>query len=93
MQRLLVLLLLLPTMAMANHPLPPIPEGMHSTSSMDCTDNETGEKGFCILLQDKAGERYLAFYQDGEVMFIRLITGDSPNSYETLWTADQFNTI
>jgi len=90
-QKLLVLsLLLLPTMAMANHPLPPIPEGMHSIANMDCSDKETGEKGFCILLQDSAGERYMAFYQGGEVMFIRQITGDG--TYITLWTADRYNT-
>ena len=93
MRALLVLSLLLlwPMMAMANHPPPPIPEGLHSTATMDCTDKESGQKGFCILLQDKAGERYMAFYQDGQVMFIRQITGDG--TYITLWMADQFNTI
>ena len=91
MRALLTLsLLLLPTMAMANHPLPPIPEGMHSIANMDCSDKETGEKGFCILLQDSAGERYMAFYQDGQVMVIRQITGDG--TYITLWTADRYNT-
>ena len=84
-------LLLLPTMAMANHPKPPFPEGMQIVYQANCADGETGESGYCIYFDDATGMRWLAFYQRDELAMVRQITG--PDSYVTLWRADWYNTL
>ena len=92
MRALLALsLLLLPTMAMANHPKPPFPDGLVIQASLDCTDGESGEKGFCIYFVDGSGQQWLGFYQNEEIAFIRKIAPDG--SYETVWKSDTFNSI
>ncbi len=63
---------------------PPVPEGgLNFYYETPCTDNETGAAGYCYLGQAVDGTTYLTFFQDGELMFIRKITGET---YETVWT-------
>jgi len=84
-------LLLLPMMAMANHPEPPVPEGLVIQTSLDCTDGESGEKGFCIYFVDGTSQQWLGFYQNDVIAMIRKIAPDG--SYETTWKADWFNSF
>jgi len=92
MRALLALsLLLLPTMAMANHPEPPVPDGLVIQASLDCTDVESGEKGFCIYFVDGSGQQWLGFYQNDMIAMIRRVTGHG--TYEMVWMADWFNSI
>ena len=92
MRALLALsLILLSTMATANHPLPPVPDGLTVTATLDCSDGETGEIGFCIYFIDATGIRWLAFYQRDETAMIRKIAPDG--TYETVWRADWFHSI
>ena len=79
------------TMTMANHPLPPVPDGLTVTNALDCSDGETGQKGFCIYFKDAAGQEWLGFYQNEEIAFIRKLAPDG--SYQTTWRADWFNSI
>lgn len=91
MRLLTLALAILGTGAMANEP-PPVPEGGLQVVFIlqTCQDAETLEKGTCYVLQDKDGNIYSTFYQDGVLMFIRK---SIPDGYETIWTNDQFNTI
>ena len=83
------LALLAATSVMANE-LPPIPDGgLIAISSGKCTDNETKEKGFCVISADKNGNLYLIFAQDGDVQFIRKLVDDG---YETVYERDGFAT-
>ena len=69
--------------------LPDVPlGGLVTTNAGDCTDPATGERGHCQMRVDTAGNKYLVFLQDGEVMFIRQIIGDG---FTTLYTNDRFN--
>ena len=88
--RVLLALLLLPMMAMASPP-PPVPEGLVTTGTMDCVDRESGQRGFCISFVDASGQRWMGFYQQGEIAMIRTIAPDG--SYETTWMATWFNTF
>ena len=82
--------LLAATGAYGNEP-PPIPEGgLNHHYSAPCTDNETGEAGYCYFASDAAGNHYLSFVQEGHLMFIRKIVGDG---YETIWVDDKYNSI
>ena len=92
MQKLLALgLLLLPMTAMANHPPPPFPDGMAIVFTADCTDVESGEKGFCIYFEDATGQEWLGFYRNEVIAMVRKIAPDG--SYITTWRADVFDSI
>jgi len=82
--------LLLPMMAMANPP-PPVPDGLVSLHSTDCSDGETGQLGFCILFVDGTGQNWLGFYQDDEIAMIRKFMPDG--TYVTTWRADWYDSI
>lgn len=74
---------LLGTMATADPP-PPVPDGgLIFIMEGECTDNETGQAGYCYISMDKTGKRYLAFYQDDVLMLIRQVL--SQDDYETIW--------
>jgi len=91
MRALLALSLILSsTTAMANPP-PPVPDGLMTLHSSDCIDKETGQLGFCVLFVDGTGQKWLGFYQDKKIAFIRKIAPDG--SYETVWRADKFDSI
>jgi len=51
----------------------------------NCTDNESGERGFCFLFRDGPGF-YMVFTQDGEPVFMRHVVPPAP--YQTIWRAD-----
>lgn len=81
--------LLLPTTAIADHPLPPVPAGGFLTlMAYDCTDQVYGQAGQCELRQDGQGVQYMILYQNDEVKIIRQITGDTAADYIELWVAD-----
>jgi len=91
MRALLALSLILSsTTAMANPP-PPVPDGLVSLHSLDCSDEETGQLGFCVLFVDGTGQNWLGFYQDDEIAMIRKLMPDG--SYVTTWRADWFNSF
>lgn len=74
----------------ANEP-PPVPEGgLTVLLETPCEDAATKQKGTCYALQDKDGNIYVAFWQEGTLMFIRRPLGDS---YEEVWVNDIFGTI
>lgn len=87
MKYLLCFLLMFATAARADEP-PPIPEGgLAFFLEGPCSDNETGERGYCYMGRATDGSVYLTFYQDDELMMVRKVTGDS---YKTIWQADHF---
>ena len=88
---LALFLSLWPDGSMANHPEPPVPDGLIIQTSMDCTDGESGEKGFCIYFIDATGQQWLGLYQNDVIAMIRKIAPDG--SYETTWQSDTFNTF
>ncbi len=50
-----------------------------------CTDNESGERGFCFLF--RAGDGfYMVFMQNDAPVFMRHVV--PPNPYQTIWRAD-----
>lgn len=62
---------------------PPVPEGgINFFYESPCEDNETGQAGHCYVGVDVEGNTYLTFFQDGELMFIRKVIGDT---YEVVW--------
>jgi hypothetical protein len=77
-------------MVMANEP-PLVPEGgLTHIFVGPCSDQETGEKGTCVMSQDKDGNYFTSFWQDGVMMFIRKpVVG----GYETVWENDQYRGI
>ena len=77
--------------SIANEP-PPVPEGglKHIFHFPVCEDKETGEEGECRMSQDKDGNWFTTFWQEGQLMFIRkAVTG----GYETIWVNDEYNSI
>ena len=70
---------------------PPVPDGLVSLHSTDCTDKETGQLGFCILFVDGTGQNWLGFYQDDEIVMIRKLIPDG--TYVTTWRADWYDSI
>lgn len=90
MMRYIALCALLASPVAANE-APPVPEGgLQFIWQAPCTDDESGEKGFCYLGKTKDGKTYLTFWQDDILMFIREVVGDS---YITIWVNDRFNSI
>ncbi len=86
----LTALVALSSPSIAEHPMPPMPEGgVSHVYAGECTDVESGEEGICQLLQDKEGNLYTLFWQDDELKFIRRPTAEG---YETMWQHDTFNT-
>jgi len=51
-----------------------------------CTDNESGEPGFCFLFQAGDGY-YMVFTQDDAPVFMRHVV--PPNPYVEVWRAPQ----
>lgn len=87
---LLATFLVFASLANANHPVPPVPEGgimWFDTSS--CSDDESGQTGTCHVGMTPDGQYFLTFWQDDEMQFIRKVT---PDGYETIWMAHGFNT-
>lgn len=83
-------LMLFPSGGHANE-APPVPEGgLSLLYEARCTDQESGERGYCYYQQDVSGVQYLAFFQGEVLMFIRRILEDG---YETIWMNDQFNSV
>lgn len=79
------------TMALADHPIPPVPEGgLTHLFQGECVDNETGERGMCYVSKSLAGDYYTVFYQDDVLMFIRKSLPGG--SYETVWESHTFAT-
>ena len=69
--------------------LPPIPEGgLRTVYETVCSDQETGEDGYCFLREDVEGNVYMVFKQNDVVMFIRRVI---PGGYETIWKHDRFD--
>lgn len=69
-------------------PLPEPPEGgINWLYEGACTDNETGEKGYCHIGVDVSGAVYTTLWQDDKLMLIRRSTADG---YETLWMSDEY---
>lgn len=87
---LALFLSLWPSGSMANHPPPPVPDGLIIQASLDCTDGESNEKGLCIYFVDGSGQAWLGFYQNDAIAMIRKLASDG--SYETTWRSDTFNT-
>ena len=54
--------------------------------SFPCSDNETGEQGYCHLFLADGGDFYLVFTQNGEPQFVRFVRLGQP--YETVWMVD-----
>lgn len=70
---------------------PPVPEGgLVMLYSSPCSDDETGEKGMCYIMQDQEGNNYVTFWQDETLMFIRQLVGDG---YTVIWVRDTYNDI
>jgi hypothetical protein len=71
--------------------LPPVPEGgLYHYEEYACFDRETDEVGDCVMSMDMQGNRYLTFIQNEEIMFLRRVY---PDSYETFWVNDKYNTF
>lgn len=86
----LILCLTLAVPAVADEP-PPVPEGgLVLVYESPCGDNETGIAGYCYFMQDIAGEVYLTFWVNDEMMFIRHVIGEG---YETIWVNPTYNAI
>lgn len=93
MRPLLAILLLLSMthFSTAETTPPPVPEGgLTFIMQQSCMDNETGQKGYCYLGKDKDGKIFLTFWQDGILMFIREVVGDS---YITIWVNSVYDSI
>ena len=54
-----------------------------------CTDNESGEQGFCHMFAGK-GYFYLVFVQDGKPVFMRYVK--PPEPYVTVWRSRPLGT-
>ena len=71
---------------------PPVPDGgINFYFEAACTDNETGQKGYCYVGYDKGGTTYMTFWQQGQLMMIRKIL--SRTEYETVWTAVTYGSV
>jgi hypothetical protein len=71
------------TMATADHPQPPVPEGGISFFyQSECQDAQSGLEGMCYVGTDKDGTMYVTFFVKGELAFIRTVVG---STYETIW--------
>lgn len=91
MKVLLVMAYLLTShVAWAEEP-PPLPEGgLDFFLEGACIDKESNLEGYCYMGTSKDDVTYLTFWQDGKMMLIREVTGDT---YKTIWTSDHFNSI
>lgn len=70
---------------------PPVPEGgLTFFLEQPCRDQESGQKGYCYMGKSQDGTVYMTFWQNGELMLIREVTGDT---YITIWASDKFNSI
>jgi hypothetical protein len=79
---------LLGSISQANE-LPPIPEGgLRTVYEMECSDQETGETGYCFIREDVEGNTYWVFAQNDVVMFIQRVI---PSGYETIWMHDRYD--
>lgn len=79
-----VLLVLFATTAMSQTVLP-IPSDAQLVHQGDCTDNESGERGFCQLGETPDGTIYVVFYQNNQPVFVRRVFPGKP--HETIWSA------
>lgn len=71
--------------------LPPVPDGgLIVLYRGDCTDEVSQEQGQCTSEDDVQGNHYLVFKQNGEIQFIRQVTGDG---YKTLYMNPRFNSF
>lgn len=78
------------SMAVANE-APPVPKGgLWFYEQGTCTDQETGQSGYCFMGLTPEGRKYLTFWQDDILMFIREVVG---TSYITVWVNDKYNSI
>ena len=69
--------------------LPAIPEGgLRTVYETECSDQETGETGYCFIRADVEGNTYMVFKQNDIIMFIRRVI---PGGYETIWMHDRYN--
>lgn len=76
----------------ADEPLPPFPPGMVLTSTANCQDPKTMEKGDCSFWKDAADNTYLIFGQGDELRFIRQFYDDG-RPFVNLWIADDYGTF
>jgi hypothetical protein len=84
---LALLIAIAPSGAIAENSMPPRPDGLVPTYYQNCIDEETGQKGQCLITEDEAGNAYLLFGQNGAIMTIRQLTSNGKTI--TLWTASK----
>jgi len=90
MFRILMFLLLFPSLLWAENPIPEPPEGgITFVQQTKCTDLATSEKGYCFIGRDKSGNWYVTFWQDDKLMKISKVVGEEVT---VIWTDDRFAT-
>ena len=78
-----------PTVSLAEEPLPPYPKGFRNVLVQECVDLSTNEEGVCTQSDDAEGNIYIVFSQNGLIMSIRLLL-EKPPYYSNLWVRDTY---
>ena len=74
---------LVPTLGIADNPMPPPPEGgLMVMAEGPCTDIETQVERYCVVSQDRRGNVYVIMALEGKPVEIRQVVGDG---YIVLW--------
>lgn len=85
-----VIFSLFASLAMASEP-PPEPPGMVWTYTTACSDQEhPTERGTCVVGHTPDGTIYLAFWQRGQLTFVRKVVD---GGYETIWVRPGYAAI
>lgn len=75
----------------AEVPMPAMPPDLVVIDQSKCTDDETGEKGYCVEFVAPTGDGWLVMTQNDQIMLIRHLFVDKP--YEQVWTAAQYHSF
>lgn len=71
--------------------LPPVPEGgLLHYKVFDCVDQVSGLTVVCVQSKDMEGNEYMTLMQNGKVVEIRKIVGDS---YVVIYQQEHFGTF
>jgi hypothetical protein len=90
MIRILLVLLLFPSLLWAENPIPDPPDGgITFVQQTKCTDLATSEKGYCFIGHDLSGNWYVTFWQNDRLMKISKVVGEEVT---VLWQDINFAT-
>lgn len=88
---LILVLLAVPLVGRAEPPLPLVPEELQWFEPVYCIDSYSKYVGECQVAEDVDGNRYIVFWKEHKMMFIRKFLLDG--SFIDVWLSDNYSRV